>query len=382
MSIGRMEDRLSRSQRLLRGIWPSRTLTIYGVKLFSLRFLVFLIGLVGTLLVLDLMGKSDNILAADGATSASIWRYASLKLPQFISQFAPFAILLSAVTGFAGLNQHSEIAVMKASGMSALQIMMPAITAAAIFALGLFVFTETVTTKARAELDYWVKNDYAVNLPPAEEARRAAWLEDGNLIIKAERVSRSGRVLLLDEVSLFERSATGSDLEVMSRARFATYVDGEWSFHDVRRFAPPTFELQQVNVETMELGIEPERFLALTVEPDHLSYPALAKAISELKEGGYATELLQASLYHKISGALACVLMPLIGGIAAFGLQRSGAMFVRIIIGMALGFSFFVVDNLLLALGEFGAIPALLASWAAILLFLSLGLSVIYHTEE
>src|SRR3546814_4965787 len=50
------------------------------------------------------------------------------------------------------------------------------------------------------------------------------------------------------------------------------------------------------------------------------------------------------------SSDLSAVLMPLLGAVAAFGLARSGKLFVRAVLGMALGFIYFVVDNFALAM--------------------------------
>jgi lipopolysaccharide export system permease protein len=55
---------------------------------------------------------------------------------------------------------------------------------------------------------------------------------------------------------------------------------------------------------------------------------------------------------------------------------------VRAIIGMALGFAYFVVDNAALAMGSFGGYPPLLAAWAPFILFLLLGETVLIRTEE
>jgi lipopolysaccharide export system permease protein len=66
----------------------------------------------------------------------------------------------------------------------------------------------------------------------------------------------------------------------------------------------------------------------------------------------------------------------------AFGLARSGQLLVRAVIGMALGFAYFVVDNAALAMGSFGGYPPLLAAWAPFLLFLLLGETVLVRTEE
>ena len=86
--------------------------------------------------------------------------------------------------------------------------------------------------------------------------------------------------------------------------------------------------------------------------------------------------------WHKFSGPLSALLMPLLGAVAAFGLARSGALLVRAIIGMALGFAYFVFDNAALAMGNFGGYPPLVAAWGPFLLFLLVGETVLVRTEE
>ena len=57
-------------------------------------------------------------------------------------------------------------------------------------------------------------------------------------------------------------------------------------------------------------------------------------------------------------------------------------LFVRVVVGMALGFTYFVADNFALAMGNIGAYPPLLAAWAPFLLFLLIGEAVLIRTEE
>lgn len=101
-----------------------------------------------------------------------------------------------------------------------------------------------------------------------------------------------------------------------------------------------------------------------------------------LRAAQQPTDVLEAAAWHKISGPLSAVLMPLLGAVAAFGLARSGRLFVRAVIGMALGFAFFVADNFMLAMGNFGTVPPLMAAWAPFLLFLLIGEAVLIRTEE
>ena len=101
-----------------------------------------------------------------------------------------------------------------------------------------------------------------------------------------------------------------------------------------------------------------------------------------LSAAGRNSDELRTVWWHKIAGPLSAVLMPILGAIAAFGLARSGQLFVRALIGMALGFAYFVVDNAALAMGSFGGYPPLLAAWAPFFLFLLIGETVLIRTEE
>ena len=106
------------------------------------------------------------------------------------------------------------------------------------------------------------------------------------------------------------------------------------------------------------------------------------RLIDDLSAAGRPTEEARTGWWHKISGPLSTVLMPLLAATAAFGLARSGKVLLRACIGMALGFAYFVADNFSLALGNYGAYPPILAAWAPFLLFLLIGEFVLIRQEE
>ena len=60
------------------------------------------------------------------------------------------------------------------------------------------------------------------------------------------------------------------------------------------------------------------------------------QAIDELASSGRPTEEARTGWWHKISGPLSTILMPLLAATAAFGLARSGKTLLRACIGMAL----------------------------------------------
>lgn len=368
-------------RQIRRQVIPSRTLARYVAKLFIIRFFIFIIGLTAILQVLDLMSNSDAILAAEGATYQSLLDYVSLRIPQLVSQFTPFAALLGAVATLATLNQHSEVIVMKGAGLSAYHVLAPTILICTLIAGLHFFFHETFVVKANAKLDFWEDNDFAVNLADPPTTADRSWMLDGSTIIEVGSIAQNGRVLLLDNVSLYERDAN-ANLQSLAKARFATYTNGSWTLYEVSRFTVPGFSMIRSDSEPWAVSIPAERFIALAIEPDKVGYGKLKRSIRDLRREGYPTDVLVSALYHKVSGPLSTVLMPLLGAVAAFGLARGGQLFIRIVFGMALGFAFFVADNFMLAVGEFGAIPPILSAWAPFLLFLLLGLSVLFYTEE
>jgi lipopolysaccharide export system permease protein len=129
-------------------------------------------------------------------------------------------------------------------------------------------------------------------------------------------------------------------------------------------------------------GITLDQIMLRRVNADSEAIGELSRSIEALDAAGRRTGELKGKWWHKISGPLSTILMPLLGAVAGFGLARSGHLLARAIIGMALGFAFFVVDNAALAMGSFGGYPPLLAAWAPVLLFLLVGETVLIRTEE
>jgi lipopolysaccharide export system permease protein len=129
-------------------------------------------------------------------------------------------------------------------------------------------------------------------------------------------------------------------------------------------------------------GLTPDQIDLAKIDPDTEPFWTLTQSIAEFERAGRRTSELRAKWWHKISGPLSAFLMPLLGAVAAFGLARSGQLFVRAVIGMALGFAYFVIDNAALAMGSFGGYPPSLAAWAPFFLFLLIGETVLIRTEE
>lgn len=359
--------------------FPSRTVTLYMARLFLTRTFAVLFALVLVLQALDLLSESGRILAYQGNGEGEIWRYVGLRTPQLIARFLPFSVLLGTIVTLTTLNQNSEVIALKASGLSAHQVLAPLFVAALGVAIVSFTFNERIVARATATLDQWQKVDYGP-LPVDRGDRANVWVRSGDDLIEVARISGRGDGARLSGITLFARE--NGSLSVIVNARDGVRQGDAWKVGPGTRFDVATG--QQIRFVSTEIGkgVRPDQFTLSSVDADSLSFTSLSEAIDDLALAGRPTKALEGALWHKLSGPLSSILMPLLGAVAAFGIARSGKLFVRAVIGMGLGFAYFVADNFALAMGNLGAYPPFLAAWAPFLLFLMVGEAVLVRTEE
>jgi lipopolysaccharide export system permease protein len=359
--------------------FPSRTITWYMARMFLVRSFAVLFALVLILQTLDLLGESGNILAHPGNGSAELWRYVSLRVPQLLARFLPFSILLGTLITLATLNQNSEVVSMKGAGLSAHQVLAPLIVASFGVALLSFAFNDRIVSRSNATLDRWEKAEYGP-IPSMRDAKDNVWVRDGDHLIHAAQVTGRGAGTRLSDITIYNRM--GGSLQAIVTASGGLPKGNAWQLSNAKRFDVARGSETDLGTVTVGSGIRPDQFTLATVDGDGLSFRKLAIAIGDLGEAGRPTGALRSILWHKISGPLSSVLMPLLGAVAAFGIARSGRLFIRAVIGMALGFAYFVADNFGLAMGNLGAYPPVLAAWGPFFLFLLIGEAVLIQTEE
>jgi len=366
---------------MLLDFFPSRRLTWYLAKTFTVRILAVLVMLVLVLMMLDLLSTTGDILAVQSNGQADLLRYVSLRVPQLVARFLPYSVLLATIITLATLNQNSEVTAMKASGLSAHQILAPLLLTALIVAGLSFTFNERIVTRATATLKVWEDNDFGP-VPPAADTRTNVYLTEGHNVLMARLVQGTGAATIMSDVTFYARDEGGMITSQIRGSR-ASFADPGWAIANPRVFEVGAARASEPRGPLVVApGLTPSQVSVREADPDAEPLSQLSESITALKAADRRTAELEAKWWHKISGPLSAVLMPLLGAVAGFGLARSGHLFARAVIGMALGFAYFVVDNAALALGSFGGYPPLLAAWAPFLLFLLVGETVLIRTEE
>jgi lipopolysaccharide export system permease protein len=354
--------------------------TRYVGRLFVVRFAGLLLFFVIVLQMLDLLNRSEAISAAPGAGAESIVRYISLRAPQIASQFTPFAALLAIVVTLSSLNLSSEIVVMRAAGMSIHRVLRPIGAACLVVAIAHFVFHESVVVDAAAELEYWEANDFEVGLKHDASTRTNLRLQLDGEIVSAASAARTDEGVRLSNVVIYDLDASGLARSVIE-ARAALFIDGGWRLIDARA---PGLERagELVASAPWTTSLNPETLFALSLNPDRAGMTALIRQIGQLRQDGADAGAATTSLLARFSKPMATLLMPLLGAIAGFGVSRQGNQLVRASAGAALGFLYFVAENLMLAIGKLGAIPPMLGAFFPFALFLVVGFAILLAMEN
>jgi len=353
----------------------------YVGRLFLIRFFGLLVFFVVILQMLDLLNRSDDLMAVEGAGVASIARYISLQAPQLIRQFTPFAALLAIVLTLAGLSHTSEITIMRAAGLSVHRVLAPLGIVCALIAGAHFAFNETVAVRAAERLDYWAVNDYALDLEPESETRTDIRINFDDEFISAASAARFGEAILLTDVTIVSFDSNQL-ISRLTRARAARHIEGAWRLYGVRIMNAGTLAVETSENAVWTNALDPEFLFALTLEPDQTTMAELIVKIGQLKEDNADTRAAMTSLLSRFSQPMATLVMPLLGAIAGFGVHRQGVLLARAVSGSALGFAYFVAENLALALGKLGVLPAIIGAFFPFALFMVVGFAILLAMEN
>lgn len=353
----------------------------YVGRHFLIRFLGLLIFFVILLQMLDLLNNSSDVLAPEGAGWTSIAKYISLRSPQLISQFAPFAALLAIVITLSVLNHQSEITIMRAAGMSVHRVLYPIGFACLMVALAHFAFHESVVINASERFAFWEANDYAIDLPADNGTRTNVRMTYEGTYVKADSAARLDDTVRLQGVKIEQLDPGGLTSSVLT-ARTAIYKNGRWRLFGVIDHDVETMRAVATDERTWETTLNPDLLFALSVEPDRTTLGELISKIRRLGEEGADPSAAATSFFARFSKPMSTLVMPLLGAIAGFGVSRQGAQLARAITGAALGFGYFVVENMALAFGKLGVFPALLGAFFPLIIFTIIGFTILLRMEN
>ncbi|MBM3512447.1 MAG: LPS export ABC transporter permease LptG [Alphaproteobacteria bacterium] len=348
-------------------------LTRYLMRAFLAQFVGVLIGLVLFLQTLDLLANANEVLAGGGPPADTLIRYVALRIPSMFETVAPLAALIGALTALVQFAKNSEILAMRAAGRSVLSLVGGLVVIGSAMSILLFVFSDFIVVKTNTALEEWRDAGFAPAGKPKSEEN--AWLMEADTMVRVARVRDGGTIL--EDVRLLRQGSDTSIVEVIDIDR-AAWTGSSWRVEGARHLGEGESPVRG----EWKTQLRPEHFVRFTNDPKDLSVNALQEYVGNVAIGTRPKYFYDTWLHQKIAGPAVLALMPLLAAIAAFSHHRQGSAVITFVWGVALGFSFILVDNIVLAMGQFGTIPPLMAAWLPLGFFATLGVWIVFSFEN
>lgn len=264
------------------------------------------------------------------------------KSPEALLNYMPFGALLGAVVGLGMLANHSELIVMRASGISSFRIVSWVIQPAVLFvvlglALNQFVLP-TTNHLARQVRD---------NSPLLSSAINGYWDKQDNRVIAIDYADADGR---LKNITIWQMGKAG-ELQSVTQAKTGQYSHKSniWQLAEVQKLQIHTdgqARLQHINQQAIPLPIQPTSIYLLTKKPDDMSLTELWRHRSFLAKENRRSLEHEVNFWKKVLSPFAVLSLVLVACSFVFGSLRTHSLGLRIVVALLFGLVFSYLQDL------------------------------------
>lgn len=352
----------------------------YVSRAFAGRFLAVLLAFAALLQLLDLLDKASTVLER-GRGATDLLTYIALRLPMFVNQLVPLAVLIGALSAFMTLARNNEVVALRSAGASPwlfLRLLVP--TVSIIVLLHLLLLDQVVPRAEQALQDWWAAR--AGPRTQAEEApAKPVWMRIGNSIVSIATVDNQGRQLT--GVTIVSRDEQGRATGRIV-AQNADWGSGRWTLHGAEVLTLRNSAQLEEHRSALPWpdGPSPDNVAFVANPTQFLSLHRIRSILDGAWSGTKHRAYYETQMQKAFSIPASSVVMLLLAQPALHGIRRSQRFGSGLAAGLVLGLVFLLVQGLLSALAEAGTLPPILAVWSPLVLFGCIGGTVLLSLEE
>jgi lipopolysaccharide export system permease protein len=352
----------------------------------GMRFLVAIFGVFGLCTVLIFMIDFVELLRQAGKYGSvpgyKLAWITLLRLPAYTEILLPFAVLVGSISALLMLSRKSELAVMRAGGMSVWQILRPGV----VVGLGLGVLSSAafnpLAAHARDQSEKVYSKAFGRESSPFGKGAAGTWLRqdgtDGQSVLSASSAKEKGAVLGTVTAFVYDKNGQFSERVDASEARL---YDGFWLLSPalVSRMGR---EPEKFNSYLLSTYLTPERVVDALGSVISVSFWELPDLIYVTERAGLSASRLRIQYGLLLSRPLLCVAMVFLAATVSLRSFRSGGIQTMVVTGMVGGFGFFLFAEISRQIGTAGLAPVWAAVWVPVLLAILVSVTVLLHQED
>lgn len=345
---------------------------IFNGTLLVFAALLVLFGFLDLIHELESLGKGNYGVP-------QVLAYVALQVPGNIYELFPIAALIGTLYAMVQLATHSEVTVMRVSGLSAQRMVLAVGRAGLIFVLLTFVIGEFVVPfTERSAKQLRVR---AMSAVVAQEFRSGLWVKDGPSFVNVKEVLPDSTLV---GVKIYEFD-TNHILRAISFAREGKFLKGtSWLLTGVEqtRFEGTAVRISKLPQAYWNSVLSPDMLSVLMVVPEQMSAWNLYFYTQHLRDNKQKTSRYEIALWNKLVYPLATLVMMLVALPFAFLQVRSGGVSGKVFAGIMIGLSFYLASRVSANLGVLHDWTPFLAAATPTLLFLTAAGATLWWLEQ
>lgn len=337
----------------------------YLLRILFLSTLTVLVFLLGIDFLVQSADEADNL--GQGKYSFIIMAYVLLlQIPAKIIEFLPAAILVGSIMSLGHLGNQNELTVVRAAGVSKLRLSYAGIVMALLLGIGLIAINEYIAPSMnnKAEL---IRNQ-ALGRTSANTYTHGIWLDSGEEgYVHIGQLNADGS---LANISFYQQDAQGN-IHIDKAVR-ATYQNEQWQLSDSQRLVfTPERHYKEAGKNIWRNNISPEALSRLVDTSSATTITELYTLIQFLKANQIEHSNESLRLWQQLLLPLSTLVMLLLALPFAYGQRRKGDGGARLLIGILLGVSYYILQAILSSLVLLLHWPPI---WGALLPIMILGI--------
>lgn len=357
----------------------SAVLTRYLAREIVVSTALVTLAFIGLFAFFDFINELDGV-GRNGYELHHALVYVLLILPGRVYELIPITVLIGTLYALTTLARHSEITVMRASGMSTARMLRTLAGTGLIFVVLTFAFGEYVAPPAERAAQQWKLT--ATGSAVSQQLRSGLWVRDGARFINVMRVLPD-RSMERVRIYTFDDERMLSSLSQAVRGGYDAQ-QREWRLIDVvsTRFTGSETQLTHEAEVRWRSDLTPEVLSVLMVAPERMQVTTLYAYIKHLRDNRQNADRFEIALWKKVFYPFASLVMIALALPFAFTHDRMGGVSVKVFMGVMLGVGFYLLNGLFSNLGVINAWPPVMAAMTPSLIFLAAAAVMLLGVER
>lgn len=303
-----------------------------------------------------------------------------LTLPGRSYELFPIAVLIGTLYALTQLARHSEITVLRTSGLSTRQLLKTLSKIGLAFVLLTFLIGEFLAPPMERFAQRY-KLEMTRNLI-AQEFRTGLWVKDDKFFINVREVQPDGS---LHKLRIYEFDGAYK-LKSVSDAEEGLFdpANNQWLLDNIVQTVFDDDKAHVVRKEQMawQSALNPDIVSVLMLAPERMSVISLVRYMRHLSENQQKTDRYEIALWKKLIYPLASLVMMGLALPFAYMQNRSGAVSLRVFSGVMIGISFHMLNGLFSNLGIINSWPPFSSAITPSALFLLASFAMLWWVER